>query len=130
MVQELGKTDYLTTEQILRREHAANSAARKVVSAPVYIPPATGGGMTAPLQSTLTGTSASLSMELDKAYRLVGSSALHFTLSSGASTATVSDVYLAAGEAMILSSGKLWDTVSAIKATGELDGIFQILEVR
>jgi len=132
MVQEIAKGQLMTTEEIFRREHSTRSGARKVVDAPILFPPhATAARSIDPIQVALTAASAEMSMEPNKAYRLVGSQDMHFRLSKGTSAALVTDIFLKAGEAIVIQSGTSWDKVSVIRAgTALADGIAQIMEMQ
>jgi hypothetical protein len=132
MVQEIAKGQILTTEEIFRREHSTRSGARKVVDAPILFPThASAPRSVDPIQVALTVTSAEMDMESNKAYRLVGSQDMHFRLSKGTSTALTTDIFLKAGEAIVIQSGTSWDKVSVIRAgTATADGIAQIVEMQ
>lgn len=131
MTIEINKNDYLTTEEVIRREHSAASGSRKVTAAPMYFPVnATGNANVAPIVGTATGASATLAMAQGKAYRFISAVNCHFLLSRGTVAATVNDIYLPANTPIVISAGVLWDTVNVIKATGASDGPIQIVEVR
>ena len=131
MVTEIKKQDYLTTEEVIRREHSASSSARKVTTAPMYFPAnATGNENVAPSNITVSSVNAYLSMEAGKAYRFISTVACNFLLSRGAATATGSDIYLPANTPIVISAGALWDRVNVVKVSGSANGIGQIVEVK
>jgi len=123
--------DYLTTEEVLRREHSAYSGSRKTVSGPIYFPQDESiDANVAPINTILYGTSVPLTLEANKAYRLIATVDMCFRLSRGSLSATTSDIYLPAKTSIIISAGSLWDRVNVIKATGASDGLAQIVELR
>lgn len=131
MVTEINKKEYLTTEEVIRREHSASSGARKVTTAPMYFPAnATGDQNVAPSNITVSAISDHLDMEAGKAYRFISSVACHILLSRGAATATSSDIYLPANTPIVISAGALWDRVNVVKMSGAANGIGQLIEVR
>lgn len=131
MTIEINKNNYLTTEEVIRREHSASSGSRKVTTAPVYFPAnATGNQNIAPSNTVVSAVSAYLTMEAGKAYRFVSSVACHILLSRGAASATGNDIYLPANTPIVISAGVLWDRVNVVKLSGTANGIGQIVEVR
>jgi len=120
----------ITTEEILRKEHSSFSSARKTIQGPTYVASdATDPRSVDPVQAALASASAPLALEFKKAYRVIASEPAYFRLSKGAETAVVGDIYLPANQAIVIETGILWDTLSAIKA-GTTDGIIQAVEVK
>lgn len=131
MTVEINKNEYLTTEEVIRREHSALSGSRKTTIGPSFFPKKSDAEVSVDaINVALTATADKLDLERQKAYRLVMSVSGHFTLSRGADTATTSDIYLPANTPIIISAGLLWDRVNVVKATGASDGIAQIVEVQ
>ena len=121
----------MTTEEMLRKEHSSASRARKVINAPVAF--ATHGAADRsidPINATVTAASAEMDMDRNKVYRLVSSVDMHFRMSKGTSAAVTTDIFLAAGQPIVIQSGEIWDKVSVIKAaSATADGLAQITEM-
>ena len=130
MVIELDKT-FGGTGQIEYAEHSRKSGAKKVVAGITHFPyqPATtpvDSRTINPIQGTVAGASASLTLLRNKAYRVVSSTACYFRMSVGAGTAVVGDVYLPANTPINLSTS-VFDTLSFIQVSA--GGIIQAVEV-
>lgn len=108
------------------REHTANSRAKRVIEvAPCF--PKVAGRNKAPVTKTVAGADG-FDLELNKAYRLVSSIAIHFLLADVTGVVpTTSDIYLPANQPVIIRSDENWKRLEVIPNAGS--GLVQITEV-
>lgn len=109
-------------------EHSKKSGAKKVIDGPLYISsdPANAAKSINPINVSTSNVSASGTLLMGKAYRVVATAACFFRLTKGAGTAVATDVYLPANVPIVITTDR-FDTISAILASGT--GILQAVEV-
>lgn len=114
-------------------EHSRMSRAKKTIEVGPYLPThATKPENEAPITAPLVATAVELALKSKSAYRLIGSSALHFRMSMGAvgSAVTAVDIYLPANTPMVVRTDDRWDRVTVVKSTGTTDGLVQVMRVQ
>jgi len=114
---EMGSVDFV--------EHSKHSRAKKVVVAPVFIPPH------ATVARTIDGVrdtnaSASLTVLRNKAYRVISDGAINFRLSNDGSTAANTDAYFPANQAFVIASRE-YNSFDFLRTGGSF---IQIIEVQ
>lgn len=128
MVMELKTDTAYGAQDTPFREHAGESKSKRVVDGPVVF---ANDGLTTNVsaKATVTGTTATIAMLLNKKYRFISTVACCFKLSSGGDAATISDIYLPANQPIIIQSGTQWRALTVIKFTGASDGVGFLTEV-
>ncbi len=131
MVQEIKDESLYSGQDTLFREHAGNSFAKRVVDGPVWFPPKPDLSENVdPVTTAINGSAIGFDLMPKKKYRLIASTDVHFVLSGASQTASVSDIYLPAKTAIMLTTGDIWRYLGVIQATGASAGMVQIVEVR
>lgn len=125
-------TEFTRADASEFNEHSSFSRSKKVIPGPTFIPKHDVENRTAdPIQVALTSASANISgLKKGAAYRLIASRAMHFRMHAGVGVALDTDVYVGANQAIIVSTGSGYNTISVIKSVGEADGIAQAVEVK
>jgi hypothetical protein len=120
----------LTDEEIRRNEHSATARAKKTITGPLPLKEGDDRSL-APLSGAI-GVATTLELGYNKVYRIIGSAPFHFFLTKSGSPAdvdaTIADTYQPADEPLIISTGKEWNQINFIQASGA--GTLQAQELK